>query len=411
MKLKRFNKRKDNMNRILFVTNRNILTTSGELRLIKNRAEALYKEYGIATDFIAFASRDRIQSEKHEIINAGGEVEAYELSLTNPAITLPSYKKLKDSISKKLQTGKYGAVILSGTAMPSLAKGLKNKYNVKVYLDIHGALEDILEVSRKNSGLKANIFKLLYHVDKSAVRKGLKSSEGVFVVTKALEEYLKERYPIAREKNFYIIPCATSTNPIDEDEYQTDRIKYRKKYNISTDELVFIYSGGVSSWQCVAESIELYKALAEKLSIKTRMLVFSHNIKEIEALAKGDQRIQTDSYTPEELFHALRVGDFAFLLRRDNLTNNVAFPNKFLEYVQSGMHIISTPYVNEIADQINEYNLGYIYDFSNSSEGLLKYIQSVVNTQKDWNNINSVLVRNSFSVTTQSFAEGFLNGN
>lgn len=99
------------MNRILFVTNRNILTTSGELRLIKNRAEALYKEYGIATDFIAFASRDRIQSEKHEIINAGGEVEAYELSLTNPAITLPSYKKLNWCLwaakaCRALRTGK-----------------------------------------------------------------------------------------------------------------------------------------------------------------------------------------------------------------------------------------------------------------------------------------------------------------
>lgn len=395
------------MNRILFVTNRNILTTSGELRLIKNRAEALYKEYGIATDFIAFASRDRIQSEKHEVINAGGEVEAYELSLTNPAITLPSYKKLKDSISKKLQTGKYGAVILSGTAMPSLAKGLKNKYNVKVYLDIHGALEDILEVSRKNSGLKANIFKLLYHVDKSAVRKGLKSSEGVFVVTKALEEYLKERYPIAREKNFYIIPCATSTNPIDEDEYQTDRIKYRKKYNISADELVFIYSGGVSSWQCVAESIELYKALAEKLSIKTRMLVFSHNIKEIAALAEGDQRIQTDSYSPDELFHALRVGDFAFLLRRDNLTNNVAFPNKFLEYVQSGMRIITTPYVYEIKSQVMEYNLGYVLSFEDDHSELVKYVNNNIAAGIDTKKINLVLTNNSFEKRLESFARDF----
>lgn len=399
------------MKKILFVTNRNILTTSGELRLIKNRAEALYTEYGIATDFIAFASHDRINSNKHEKIEAGGDVETFELSMTNPAVTLPSYKKLKATIYAKLHTGDYGAVILSGTAMPSLAKNIKKKFAVRVYLDIHGALEDILEVSRKASGLKSKIFRILYHVDKSAVKKGIQNCDGVFVVTRALEDYLKERYPIARNKKFYIIPCATSTNPINETEYQEDRIKYRGKYNIASDELVFIYSGGVSSWQCVAESIGLYKAISEKLSIKTRMLVFSHNIKEIEALAKGDQRIQTDSYTPDELFHALRVGDFAFLLRRDNLTNNVAFPNKFLEYVQSGMHIISTPYVKEIADQINEYNLGYIYDFNNSSEGLLRYIQSVVNTQKDWNNINSVLARNSFSVTTQSFAEGFLNGN
>ena len=40
------------MKKILFITNRNALTTCGALRLIKNRAEALFEDYGIASDFV-----------------------------------------------------------------------------------------------------------------------------------------------------------------------------------------------------------------------------------------------------------------------------------------------------------------------------------------------------------------------
>lgn len=397
------------MKRVLFVTDRNMLTTSGELRLIKNRAEAIYNKYGIPTDFIAISSKDRITSKKREIIKAGGEIETFELSLKNFAVTLSSYKKIGKVIQKKIKTGDYGAVVLSGTVVPSLAKRIKHKCDIKVHLDIHGAFEDVLEVAKRHSGLKAGIFKVLYHVDIRTFRKEIPYCDGFFVVTEALRDYLKERFVIDENKKFFIVPCATSTSSIDEPEYKQDRIKYREKYGITGDEIVFVYSGGVSTWQCIAESIELFKKVSGKLHKRTRMLVFSHNISEIELLTKGDTRIHTDSYSPEELFHALRAGDFAFLLRSDNPTNNVAFPNKFLEYVQSGMHIITTPHVREIAKQVERYGLGCIYDFDDDLQNLVEYIQKVEGTSNSKETINSVLIKNSFEITSKEFVEGFMN--
>lgn len=399
------------MKRILFVTNRNILTTSGELRLIKNRAEALYENYGIPTDFIAFSSQDRINSDRKETINAGGDLQTFEQNLTNPAVTLSSYKKVQKTINSKLETGAYGAVILSGNSMAFYAKRIKRKFNVNVCLDIHGALEDILEVSRKSSGIKSTILKALFYVDQIAVKQGTYYSDGFFVVTEALKQYLKERFNITNSKQFYIVPCATSTAPINEGEYQKDRANYRKKYGIETNEIVFVYSGGVSSWQCVEESIGLFKTIADKIEGKARMLIFSHNIDEIKKWANGDTRIQTDSYSPDELFHALRVGDFAFLLRRDNLTNNVAFPNKFLEYVQSGMKIITTPYVREIAKQTKEYNLGYIYNSEIEINDLICYVNKNSHRSYSPEVVDSVLSHNCFRNTTREFAKGFLDGN
>ena len=74
--------------RILFITNRNIINTCGELRLIKNRAETLYSSFGFSTDFVVFTNKKR---NNPEAIHSGGTLKSFEYSLKNPF----SYVKAK----------------------------------------------------------------------------------------------------------------------------------------------------------------------------------------------------------------------------------------------------------------------------------------------------------------------------
>ena len=62
------------MERTLFITNRNMLTACGEMRLIKNRAEMLYKYGNIRTDFIVINSKARFDSATRESIENTGEI-------------------------------------------------------------------------------------------------------------------------------------------------------------------------------------------------------------------------------------------------------------------------------------------------------------------------------------------------
>ena len=174
--------------------------------------------------------------------------------------------------------------------------------------------------------------------------------------------------------SFFRIPCATTTTPLSIDEYNENRKKYREKYNIANNEVVFIYSGGVSSWQCIEETIALYKGIASKSKTSMRLLVFSHMRETIEKIVRNDKSIIIDSYQPDELEKALCAGDYAFLIRRKSIINEVAFPNKYLEYVKSGMQIITTPYVDEIARQIEKYGIGYIHDLGQPLEPLINYV-------------------------------------
>ena len=155
----------------------------------------------------------------------------------------------------------------------------------------------------------------------------------------------------------------------------------------------------------------LYREIADRTDRKTRLLVFSHHKEKVKSLAGNDDRIQIDSYAPDELMHVLHAGDFAFLLRENSITNNVAFPNKYLEYIQSGMRIITTPYINEVAKQVAEYRLGYLYDFNQDPDQLLDYIQKEDLGLYREEDIRTVLKENGFAETTRDFCRWYFSEN
>ena len=390
------------MTRILFITNRNVLTTSGELRLIKNRAESLYNDYNISSDFIIFGSKKRINSPKRESINAGGNTEIIPFSLINIISYITGIGEAYGIIGNALTKNKYAAVVLSGIGMACIISRIK-ALGIPVYIDLHGALEDSLELSRSKGLLGKIKYTSLYYIDKFFSTRFIKKSNGCLAVTKALQEYATKTFSLNKNISFHIVPCAIKASNSLHLERDAFRKKYRKKYNIADNELVFVYSGGISPWQCVEETVSMYKEISKNLSMPSRMLLFSHNYEYLEKLTNGDDRFIIDSYGPEELYKALCAADFAFLLRKDNLTNNVAFPNKFLEYVECRLVIITTPYVHEIYNQVINYKLGIVVNN-------LKDYATIVEKSKSTSSYSEttaqeVLAHNSFKNCLLSFVE------
>ncbi len=391
-----------NENKLLFVTSRNILTTSGELRLIKNRAEALYKYYHIASDFLVWQSKKRIISEKRETISAGGDFYAVVLSVSNiPA----SYWKFKRKLNELLNKNQYSAVILSGVGMPLFIRYIQSNYNKIVGVDIHGSSEDIILLSRGRTILSKIKSRLVFSVDYYPLKRNMRFADYCFVVTKELRDYVCERFDTTDRTKFIIAPCATDNSHFDKKEYEKNRQKYREKYGLDDSIPVFVYSGGVSQWQCIEETLQLFTRILEYIP-NARLLFFSHRVDYFKRLTNREEII-LDSYAPDELGNALCAADFAFLLREDCVTNNVAFPNKYLEYVKSGLKIITTPYLHEIADQINKFKIGFLYDMKGSIDRIVNYIETVSRDVNE-DNINQVLALNSFENTLRVLKDGFV---
>lgn len=393
------------MSKILFITTRNVLNTSGELRLIKNRSKALYDKWGIQTDFLVITSKKKakMNSEKVNIENT----TVITMNSSNPIDYLWSYNKCSEMILRQIKSGVYKAVVLSGIGTLQFVQVIKkSNKDMPVIADIHGANEDIKEFSKGKSFFKKLYLNLLYHYSRYSESKYLSKMDGIFVVSTALSEYLANEFSLSNLK-YYVVPCAIDSRNIKLQERDENRKKYREKYNIKSDETLFIYSGGVSPWQCIETSIKIFKNLHSTSEGKYKMLILSHHIEKIIPLLKDCKGIITDRADSSEVNNILCAGDYGFLIRENMVTNNVAYPNKFLEYVQSGMKIITTPFVYDVVNQLKKFDLGLFIDPDDKYEKeLLNYINKTNYTDNSENR-KHLLHKTSFEETLKGFVKDF----
>lgn len=350
------------MRKILFITTRNIVRTCGELRLIKNRAEALYSEYGIKSDFLILTSTNNRKMEEEFSYDAKIRIINYKPSnIVNLFSTIHNITSIAE---KDFVISEYTDIIISGLFIPLVLKTIKEKWpHKKIFMDIHGAYEDIYNSVPKNDLVKRTIYYLVFRVSKWLEPKQYKYCDGFFVVSTYLKEYI-EKLRNAREmskKQFVIAPCALSGRAIDDDEYIKNRESCRCKYGFSDNEIVMVYSGGNSPWQRFDKSLAFYQECREKNNC-FRFLILSQDIEQIKKQYGNIEGAICDSIQPSEVYNTLCGGDFGLIIRDYSETNACAYPNKFLEYVNGRLLVVANDSVVEIARHINKYHVGIILE-------------------------------------------------
>ncbi len=380
------------MRKILFITTRNVVTTCGELRLIKNRAATLYNEYGYVTDYLALVTKK--DKSKCEPLGFDSTLTFFEYSLKNPLTYFAAQKRLLREIKNKLGNNKYDFVIISGSLAFKYVKEVRKIDSaITVFADVHGAAEELTEF-KGNGIIKKSRSLGFYRLFKYYEKKYLPKFDDYFVVSKGLKRYLFERYGI--DKNIHIVPCAVQLEDYSAEDLKRFRKDAREKYGIKEDEILFVYSGGVSPWQCIEQTVDIFKKIKLKDSEnKCKLLILSGDLEYIQKF--GDEHILVDSLTANLIPLTLPSADFAFMLREDYVTNNVAYPNKFLEYTASGLRIIATPFVYDVAEQIKEYDLGYILKDVAFEEELANYcLNTCFEYANDFENRKKLLYDVSF---------------
>lgn len=385
------------MKRILFISDRNLYNTSGELRLVKNRTETLLNCFSVETDFVVYREKKVLRKPQELIENHHYKLITHHLvdfKLKENEVVQYVKKLIDNSVQP------YDAIVISGVLLIPLINQIKRMSpNSKLIADLHGAFEELIEFP-KGSFLKDLPRRAYYRLAKRNEERYLKEFDGFYAVSKALQKYIETEYHI-KGKPFFIIPCGIPQTEVDVASSIANRATYRAKYNLKDDDTLFIYSGGVSPWQCIEESVRMFERLKQNTSKNIKLLLLSGNKAAIEKYQSED--IMIDSYSGDEVRKVLCAGDFAFMLRQDLVTNNVAYPNKFLEYVSAGLQVISTTAVRDIADQIVQYKVGQIVELNGDLnpamlENRTPYLQDVEQR-------NALLKATSFETTLAPFVE------
>ena len=157
----------------------------------------------------------------------------------------------------------------------------------------------------------------------------------------------------------------------------------RKKLNLAQSDIVFIYSGSLTDWQCFPITFSIIKKfISEDSSFKSIILTPDLEIlnKYLKNFPSG--KIISVSATLNEVNLYLNAADFGFLIREPGPINYVASPVKFAEYCLAGLPIIMTNAVQQsfkfgnLFGNVIRYNFGENLELPNQFSDCKRYAVS-----------------------------------
>jgi glycosyltransferase involved in cell wall biosynthesis len=190
----------------------------------------------------------------------------------------------------------------------------------------------------------------------NAERRAVCDSDFRIAVSSKLVQYWQREYGYCSDKHV-IIPCSYSA-PFERFDLNMVRSR-RRDLGFSDRDVVFAFAGGTSGWQSAELFVNTMK-LVLSCSPLHRLLLLSKDpaLKKLEEQFPGQvKQIWLD---PNHVPEAIGAGDYGLLLREPTITNQVAAPVKFAEYLACGLPVICSECIGDYPDFLKTHNAGIV---------------------------------------------------
>jgi len=158
-----------------------------------------------------------------------------------------------------------------------------------------------------------------------------------------------------------VVPCAASVDWFAG--AVAGREQERCRRGVS-DRIVLCYLGGLSSWQCIAETIQLAMRLRREIPEIYFLLLTPDNPqsyrRQLDQIGRDGVDYAVRSVAADEVPVALSAVDAGFLLREDSPVNRVASPTKCGEYLAAGAPVICTRHAGDAAPVVETSGAGIV---------------------------------------------------
>lgn len=229
------------------------------------------------------------------------------------------------------------------------------------------------ELETERIGLTGGVQKISRLVERAMIYR----ASAVIVVSDSIGTWYREKYKL---ENVFVV----KNTPWYTEAIKTETL--RSKFNISSNELVFIYQGVFMK----GRSLELYIRVFSKLSERYHLVFMGYgpctNLV-IEASQKYSNIHFQEAVKPEKIIEYTSSTDIGIHVPENIcLSYFYSLPNKFFEYAMAGVPIIASNFP-DMAHYIHAYKIGWITEVS--EDDLLRVIKSLstVDIEEKKNNL------------------------
>lgn len=188
----------------------------------------------------------------------------------------------------------------------------------------------------------------------------LRHTKLCFLVSREQLRHYQRKYQINIEEKVYIMPCYNC-------EIDKKSFYYEGKYEND----VFCYAGGTAVWQCFRETLELYKKIEDKKpDVTLRLFTKDKELAEKYIKEIGIRNYAISFVKPSELPLYLAQCKYGFIIRQEDVVNNVATPTKLSTYLSCGLIPIMTDAVKDFVELFSDRQYAVISNKSLDREVL-----------------------------------------
>lgn len=292
-----------------------------------------------------YSDREKFEAIAENYENAG--IQVFSKSRQGILRDIIGLTKMLRVINSRFNVKKSYVRGLWGPLIITLASPFKKR---KFIYDVRGDIKDEY-INAKGYSFKLTLY-LLFE------KFGVKRATRVTAVTNNLAGTISKRHSIYDP--IRVIPCCINEQNLDK-----TNTMILKEYGFKEDQLIFVYSGGLSHYQQIPAMLELWSMFLENERVRFLLLTnqdpHSHPTS-VDSIDIFGERLVHLNLPRHQVIPLVSVCDLAFMLREDVPLNNSASPVKFAEYLLSGASIVSSPNIGDASQHIIDNKLGILID-------------------------------------------------
>jgi len=308
------------------------------------------KELGVKTKLVAFVSL-RHFSEQRKLIK-----DSYKNTWVLPMFPKARFWKL--NLFTLFFSSLFSAekkIWARGPFACNLALSLKKAGLIKkVVFDARGAyLAELTEYDVTGSDSVKNSIAAIE-------KKALEKSDSHLAVSAKLSQWWKDQYQFTPKRSA-VIPCTLSNLFLSSLPPATEIKSLRSKMGFTEDEIVLVYSGSSAGWQSFDLVDEFLYPLFSKHPNLRLIFLSNEAPTQSKTFKEFGDRTLTKWVKPAEVRNILLAADHGILLREKSVTNQVASPVKFAEYLSCGLQVIISEGIGDFSDFVKQHGCGFLY--------------------------------------------------
>lgn len=185
-------------------------------------------------------------------------------------------------------------------------------------------------------------------------------SDQHLAVSSALVDYWENALGVERKTTVQIIP-STLANSFNEHSVWTERCEILNELNFPVSAVVFVFSGASSDWHGLEQLLSLCEEIKSHhenayFLLMTNSAVEHHLPENLKACTSRRW------VSPDQVSTYLMAADYGLLYREATMTNRVASPVKFPEYLHSGLNVLVSEGIGDISDFVVKHSCGSLLD-------------------------------------------------